>query len=118
MMEHQKSIVRKGGSMRLGAYPCALKTGSLARKVYGSEEIRERHRHRFEVNNAYRERLSKAGMAFSGLSPDGELVEMVELPAHPYFIGCQFHPEFLSRPWKAHPLFDSLVAAALQAKKA
>jgi CTP synthase len=113
MMEHQKSVVRKGGSMRLGAYPCQLAAGSLARTVYGVDHITERHRHRFEVNNAYRERLAAAGMRFSGLSPDGELVEMIELPDHPYFIACQFHPEFLSRPWRPHPLFQSLVAAAL-----
>ncbi|MDP2340075.1 MAG: CTP synthase [Deltaproteobacteria bacterium] len=118
MMEHQKSVTLKGGSMRLGAYPCMLKAGSLAHKVYQQDEIRERHRHRFEVNNAYRERLQKAGMAFSGLSPDGELVEMIEIPDHPYFIGCQFHPEFLSRPWRAHPLFSSLVDAALKHKPA
>jgi CTP synthase len=117
MMEHQKSVVRKGGSMRLGAYPCALKTDTLARRVYGAETISERHRHRFEVNNAYRARLEAAGMVFSGVSPDGELVEMVELPNHPHFIGCQFHPEFLSRPWKAHPLFHSLVEASLKAKQ-
>lgn len=113
MMEHQKSVKRKGGSMRLGSYPCALVAGSLAHKVYDADVIEERHRHRFEVNNTYRERLTAAGLRFSGLSPDGELVEMIEIPEHPYFIACQFHPEFLSRPWKAHPLFHSLVAAAL-----
>jgi CTP synthase len=117
MMEHQKSVVRKGGSMRLGAYPCALKPETLARRIYGAETISERHRHRFEVNNAYRARLESAGLVFSGLSPDGELVEMVELPNHPHFIGCQFHPEFLSRPWKAHPLFFSLVEASLRSKQ-
>ncbi len=116
MMEHQKSVVRKGGSMRLGSYPCQLAKGSLARKVYGSDEIHERHRHRFEVNNAYRERLQAAGLQFSGLSPDGELVEMIELPSHPHFIACQFHPEFLSRPWRPHPLFHSLVQASLDRK--
>lgn len=100
--------------MRLGAYPCLLKQGSLARRIYEVEEIRERHRHRFEVNNAYRGKLQDLGMVFSGLSPDGELVEMVEIPDHPHFIGCQFHPEFLSRPWKAHPLFASFVEAALK----
>ncbi|HEY1097688.1 MAG TPA: CTP synthase, partial [Myxococcota bacterium] len=112
MMEHQKSVVRKGGSMRLGSYPCALTRGSLAQRVYESDLINERHRHRFEVNNAYREKLSAAGLSFSGVSPDGELVEMIELPGHPHFIACQFHPEFLSRPWRPHPLFHSLVAAA------
>ncbi len=116
MMEHQKSVTKKGGSMRLGSYPCVLKQGTLARRIYGTEEARERHRHRFEVNNAYRERLSEKGMVFSGVSPDGELVEMIELPEHPHFIGCQFHPEFLSRPWKAHPLFSALVVAAAKGK--
>jgi CTP synthase len=116
MMEHQKSVQRKGGSMRLGVYPCVLKASSLARRVYGTEEIKERHRHRFEVNNAYRGQLQDCGMVFSGLSPDGELVEMIELPNHPHFIGCQFHPEFLSRPYKPHPLFASLVDACLKAK--
>ncbi len=114
MMEHQKSVSRKGASMRLGAYPCVLKQSTLARRVYGADEVRERHRHRFEVNNAYRSQLQDMGMVFSGLSPDGELVEMIELPNHPHFIGCQFHPEFLSRPWKPHPLFASLVEACLK----
>ncbi len=116
MMEHQKGIQRKGGSMRLGAYPCALKAGSLARRVYGVDEVNERHRHRFEVNNAFRGQLQDCGMVFSGLSPDGNLVEMIEVPNHPFFIGCQFHPEFLSRPYKPHPLFASLVEAALRNK--
>ena len=98
--------------MRLGAYPCNLTPGSLAHQIYNVDTIQERHRHRFEVNNAYRNRLSAAGLVFSGLSPDGELVEMIELPGHPHFVACQFHPEFLSRPWRAHPLFHSLVAAA------
>ncbi|MCP4501044.1 MAG: CTP synthase [Deltaproteobacteria bacterium] len=114
IMETQKGIEKKGGTMRLGGYPCVLKSGSTARKIYGSDEIRERHRHRFEVNNDYRERLTEAGLIFSGVSPDEELVEMVELADHPHFIACQFHPEFLSRPWKAHPLFSSLVAASLK----
>jgi CTP synthase len=116
MMEHQKSVVRKGGSMRLGAYPCVLAKDTLVRSIYGTDEIRERHRHRFEVNNAYRDRLQAAGLAFSGLSPDGELVEMIELPGHRHFVACQFHPEFLSRPWRPHPLFHSLVKAALDAQ--
>jgi CTP synthase len=113
IMEHQRGITKKGATMRLGAYPCELVEGSLARKVYDAESISERHRHRLEVNNAYRERLEKAGLKFSGLSPDGELVEMIELEEHPYFIACQFHPEFLSRPWRAHPLFSELVVASL-----
>ncbi|MBI1945906.1 MAG: CTP synthase [Deltaproteobacteria bacterium] len=116
MMEHQKSVSKKGGSMRLGAYPCVLKASTLARRVYGADEVRERHRHRFEVNNAFRSQLQDMGMVFSGLSPDGELVEMIELPNHPHFIGCQFHPEFLSRPWKPHPLFSSLVESCLKAR--
>lgn len=118
IMEHQKKVTHKGGSMRLGGYPCALKAGSLASRIYGNQaEIRERHRHRFEVNNAYRERLEAKGMLCSGLSPDGELVEMIEIPEHPHFVSCQFHPEFLSRPWKAHPLFSSLVAAGLAMRR-
>ena len=116
MMEHQKTVQRKGGSMRLGSYPCVLKAGSLARRVYNADEVSERHRHRFEVNNAYRGQLQDCGMVFSGVSPDGSLVEMCELPNHPHFIGCQFHPEFLSRPYKPHPLFTSLVEAALKQK--
>lgn len=118
IMEHQKSVKKKGATMRLGGYECVLQEGTLARKVYGKDEVRERHRHRFEVNNAHRETLQKAGLVLSGLSPDGELVEMVERPDHPHFIACQFHPEFLSRPWRAHPLFSSLVLACLSAKKA
>jgi CTP synthase len=118
IMEHQKSVTNKGATMRLGGYPCVLEEGSIARKIYGTDEVRERHRHRFEVNNAYREQLSAAGLKFSGLSPDGELVEMIELPSHPHFIACQFHPEFLSRPWKAHPLFSALVVASLRQRAA
>lgn len=113
IMEHQKQVTKKGATMRLGAYPCRLQEGTVARRIYGTEEIQERHRHRFEVNNAYREQLEEAGMSLSGLSPDGELVEMVELPDHPHFVACQFHPEFLSRPWEAHPLFSSFVASCL-----
>jgi CTP synthase len=118
IMEDQKRVTKKGGTMRLGGYPCVLQPGTLARRIYGADEIRERHRHRFEVNNNYRARLQEKGLSFSGLSPDGELVEMIELPGHRHFIACQFHPEFLSRPWKAHPLFSSLVLASLRAKQA
>ena len=118
IMEHQKSVTKKGATMRLGGYPCQLVPGTLARKIYGTDEVRERHRHRFEVNNAYREALSAKGLLFSGLSPDGELVEMIELGDHPHFVACQFHPEFLSRPWKAHPLFSALVLACLKGKGA
>ena len=107
----------KGGTMRLGAYPCVLTEGSLAARAYGVLEIMERHRHRYEFNNAYRERLCAAGLAVTGTSPNGELVEIVELPEHPWFLGCQFHPEFKSRPMKPHPLFKDYIAAALAYKK-
>jgi CTP synthase len=103
--------------MRLGAYPCALKEGSKAKEIYGKTLISERHRHRFEVNNAFREQLEKAGLMFSGTSPDGSLAEMIELPDHPWFIGVQFHPEFQSTPKVPHPLFKAFVAAA-KARKA
>ncbi|MEO1421338.1 MAG: gamma-glutamyl-gamma-aminobutyrate hydrolase family protein, partial [Pseudomonadota bacterium] len=100
-----------GGTMRLGAQQVALESGSAVREIYGADEIRERHRHRFEVNNNYREKLASAGMRFSGLSPD-DLVEMVELPDHPWFVASQFHPEFTSNPRDGHPLFASFVKAA------
>jgi CTP synthase len=116
IMEHQRSVTDKGATMRLGAYPCVLGTGTLARRIYGKDQVSERHRHRLEVNNGYRDQLEKAGLRFSGLSPDGELVEMIELGEHPHFVACQFHPEFLSRPWNAHPLFSSLVLACLEKK--
>ena len=102
-----------GGTMRLGAYPCVLTPGSLAAKAYGTMEIMERHRHRYEFNNAYRERLAEAGLAITGTSPNGELVEIVEIPDHPWFLGCQFHPEFKSRPQTPHPLFRDYVGAAM-----
>lgn len=114
IMEDQKGLSAKGGSMRLGAYPCHLKEGSLTQKIYGTDQISERHRHRFEVNNAFRDQLEKAGMVFAGTSPDGVLVEIVELKDHPWFIGVQFHPEFKSYPRKPHPLFKSFVAAAIE----
>ena len=117
LMEHQKDVTHKGGSMRLGAYPCHLKKGSLAEKVYGASDISERHRHRYEVNNAYRAPMEEKGLVFSGLSPDGELVEMIELPDHPYFLACQFHPEFKSRPYAPHPMFSAFVAAAAKHQK-
>ena len=117
LMEHQKDVTHKGGSMRLGAYPCHLKKGSLAEKVYGAADISERHRHRYEVNNAYRAPMEEKGLVFSGLSPDGELVEMIELPDHPYFLACQFHPEFKSRPYAPHPMFSAFVAAAAKHQK-
>ena len=113
IMDDQAGIEEKGGTMRLGAYPCMLGQGTLAARAYASEKVSERHRHRFEFNNDYRERLEAAGMVLSGLSPDGNLVEMVELSDHPYFLACQFHPEFKSRPTAPHPLFISFVKAAL-----
>ncbi len=112
IMEEQKEIDEKGGTMRLGTYPCVLKEGTKAYNLYGQKQIDERHRHRFEYNNKYREEMEKAGLICSGLSPNGELVEMVELKEHPYFVGGQFHPEFKSRPNRPHPLFVGLVKAA------
>ena len=114
ILPEQKKVSEKGGTMRLGAYPCELAEGSLANRIYGVNHIDERHRHRYEVNNSYRERLSAKRMVFSGLSPNGRLVEMIELKNHPWFIGCQFHPEFKSRPMRPHPLFRDFVAAALR----
>jgi CTP synthase len=119
-MQNQEDIVAgkgdMGGTMRLGLYPAVLAAGSVVAEVYGSTEIQERHRHRYEVNNKYREQLSATGLVFSGLSPDGNLVEFVELPksVHPYYVGTQAHPEFLSRPTAAHPLFSGLIAAAIK----
>lgn len=113
LMETQKAVRQKGGSMRLGSYPCTMKAQTLAANVYGTLNIDERHRHRFEVNNDYRELMEKRGLVFSGLSPDGQLAEVVEISEHPWFLGCQFHPEFKSRPYLPHPLFKSFVAAAL-----
>ncbi|HJL17891.1 MAG TPA: CTP synthase [Sandaracinaceae bacterium LLY-WYZ-13_1] len=112
LMPDQKDVKNKGGTMRLGAYPCVLREGSRAAEIYGEHEVSERHRHRFEFNNAYRETIEGHGMVLSGLSPDERLVEMVELPDHPHFIGCQFHPEFKSRPHAPHPLFARFVRAA------
>ena len=103
-----------GGTMRLGAYPCILTENSKLRDIYGSDAISERHRHRYEVNINYREALEKAGLLFSGLSPDGVLPEIVELPSHPWFVGVQFHPELKSKPLDPHPLFTSFVAAAVE----
>lgn len=111
LMEDQQGV-RLGGSMRLGDYPTAIKAGSLAYALYGKDLIHERHRHRYEVNNRYRDRLEAVGMVFSGLSPDGNLVEMIEYPDHPFFIASQFHPEFTSRPMTPNPLFYGFVAAA------
>ncbi|WP_282608249.1 CTP synthase [Pelagibius sp. Alg239-R121] len=112
-VEQRSSDDDLGGSMRLGAYPCTLKEGSRVKEAYGVENIQERHRHRYEVNINYRDQLEKAGLLFSGLSPDGELPEIVELPEHPWFIGVQYHPELKSKPFDPHPLFTSFVAAAV-----
>jgi CTP synthase len=115
LMPDQRGVMEKGGTMRLGAYPCKLLPDSRAAKIYGGTgEISERHRHRFEFNNEYRAALTEHGLVLSGTSPDDRLVEIVELPEHPFFVGCQFHPEFKSRPMSAHPLFSHFVAAAVR----
>ena len=114
LMDEQRAIVAKGGTMRLGAYPCILSDNSLTLSLYQHKQVSERHRHRYEFNNVYRELLTSKGMIFSGLSPDGTLVEAVELRDHPWFIGVQFHPEFKSRPFECHPLFSGFIQAALQ----
>ena len=111
--EQRDAHSNKGGTMRLGAYPCHLKEGSIAKAAYGQADISERHRHRYEYNNAYKEKLEEKGLMVSGTSPDGTLVEIVEIPDHPWFLGCQFHPEFKSRPMSPHPLFTSFIKAAL-----
>jgi CTP synthase len=116
LMNTQKGIERLGGTMRLGAYPCMLQEGSAALKLYGKKRNFERHRHRYEFNNEYRELFNRHGMVMSGLSPDGSLVEIIELKGHPWFIGCQFHPEFKSRPAECHPLFKGFIKAALQTR--
>ncbi|HEX8439784.1 CTP synthase [Archangium sp.] len=118
LMESQVKVQDKGGTMRLGSYACALKPGSLARKLYGEDTINERHRHRYEVNNAYRGRLQEAGLVVSGHNPELNLVEMIELPDHPYFVGCQFHPEFKSKPFAPHPLFSGFIGAAVSQRDA
>jgi CTP synthase len=105
-----------GGTLRLGAYPCKLIKGTLAAAAYGQPEISERHRHRYEFNNAFREQLTRAGLVISGTSPDDELVEIVELKDHPWFLGCQFHPEFQSKPMRPHPLFREFIRAALASR--
>lgn len=113
LMEEQKGVLKKGGTMRLGAYPCALTKGTFAQKSYGTAEISERHRHRFEFNNAYRDVLIANGLILSGIYKEGDLIEVVEIADHPWFLGCQFHPEFKSRPLNPHPLFKSFIAAAM-----
>jgi CTP synthase len=117
LMEDQKHVTDLGGTMRLGAYPCRLQRGSRAAEVYGVPEVSERHRHRYEVSNSYRDQFTANGLKLSGLSPDGSLVEIVELENHPWFIGVQFHPELRSRPTRPHPLFAGFIAAAAAAKR-
>ena len=114
LMADQVGITEMGGTMRLGKYPCVLESGTLAAKAYDAAEISERHRHRYEFSNKYREILTEKGLKLAGLSPDGRLVEIVEIPEHPWFVGVQFHPEFKSRPNKAHPLFRDFIAAAVK----
>ena len=113
LMPDQKDVVDLGGTLRLGSFPCVIKEGTKAHELYQVNEVDERHRHRFEFNNGYKEQLEEAGMIFSGTSPDGRLVEMIELKDHPYYVGVQFHPEFQSRPTRPHPLFSGLIKACL-----
>jgi CTP synthase len=112
LMPDQRGIADMGGTMRLGLYPCNLLEGTKARACYNKELVHERHRHRFELNNAYRDALTAKGMCFSGVSPDGRLVEIAEIKDHPFMVATQFHPEFLSRPNRPHPLFAGFVKAA------
>ena len=116
LMESQQHVTDMGGTMRLGAYPARLQRGSKTAEVYGVAEISERHRHRYEVSNRFRDLFAEQGLRFAGLSPDGQLVEIIEYPQHPWFLGCQFHPELKSRPTRAHPLFAGFIAAAVKAK--
>jgi CTP synthase len=111
VMPGQQSLLGTGGSMRLGNYPCVLRSGTKAHRLYGVKQVEERHRHRYEVNNAYRDVLEAEGLVLSGLSPDGQLVEVIEHATHPFFMACQFHPELRSRPNRPHPLFDGFVAS-------
>ena len=113
LLEEQKEVKDLGGSMRLGAYPCRIKKGTLAYRLYESGSIQERHRHRYEFNNTYRKALESKGMVFSGIYPKKNLVEIVELKDHPFFIAVQFHPEFKSKPDTSHPLFKGFIKAAL-----
>ena len=119
LMSEQREVLEAeamGGTMRLGAYPCRMRSGSRAARIYGEDEVNERHRHRYEVNNKYRELFEEYGLQCTGTSPDNALVELIELPNHPWFMGCQFHPELRSRPTRPHPLFASFVGAALERK--
>ena len=114
----QKDVEKKGGTMRLGAYPCLIKPGSIASSLYRRNRVSERHRHRYEVNNDYRAALERAGFKATGTSPDDSLVEIMELEGHPWFLGCQFHPELKSRPLECHPLFRGLIRAAVSRRAA
>jgi CTP synthase len=113
-LPEQKTITDRGGTMRLGAYPCLLERNTFAFEAYGTKEISERHRHRYELNNEYKDLLVQNGLRISGTSPDGYLIEMVEIGNHPWFVGCQFHPEFKSKPIKPHPLFYKFIEASLK----
>jgi CTP synthase len=117
MMEEQKRIIDKGATMRLGSYECALTPGTIAARAYGAPSVRERHRHRYEVNNAYVGQLQRAGLIVSGINPRRNLVEVMELKGHPWFLGTQAHPEFQSKPNKAHPLFAAFIAATIKNQK-
>jgi len=117
LLEEQKRVVEKGGTMRLGSYPCNLKNGSQAYRAYRKNKIDERHRHRFEFNNKYKVKLGHEGLLVTGASPNGRLVEIVELVNHPWFVGCQFHPEFQSKPDQPHPLFRDFIKAGLKHQK-
>ncbi|HMF36952.1 MAG TPA: CTP synthase, partial [Isosphaeraceae bacterium] len=117
LMEDQRAVQQLGGTMRLGAWPCMLAPDRLARRAYGAEQISERHRHRYEFNNEYRKKFEQHGLIATGTSPDGVIVEIVELRNHPWFLAVQFHPEFQSKPTRAHPLFRDFVGAALQRRE-
>ena len=117
-MPDQRHVEDLGGTMRLGSFPCLLSASSKAYEAYGEAEVYERHRHRYEVNNAFRAALEEKGMALTGVSPDGRLVEVVEVPEHPWFVACQYHPEFKSRPNRCHPLFREFVIASLKQGRA
>jgi CTP synthase len=114
LLDEQKKVTKKGGTMRLGSQPCQIAMGTQAARIYGAFVIQERHRHRYEFNNNFREQFEKAGMVFSGNSPDEKLVELIELPGHPFFMACQYHPEFQSKPNFPHPLFRGFIAACHQ----
>ena len=112
MLDEQKKLTKKGGTMRLGSQPCQLVVGTKAARLYGAFVVNERHRHRYEFNNAYRDKFTKEGFVFSGFTPDGKLVEIIELEKHPFYIASQFHPEFHSKPHQPHPLFKGFIGAA------